>query len=284
MSIAVVFALGAMLAGSLSDFTYKGVAARGIRASTFLFYQTCTFFAVLAVIALPTGQFSKFSTPALIYGPVLGAVNYFGILLFIMSLKQGKATVHAPIFRLSFVLTSVLAVVVLNESVTLPKVAGVLLAATGIVSLADVGGLRQGFSERRRSLAYLLGATLIFGVTGAMTKEAFNQGASPAPLLLVQSASFTVVAFVRVLLAGELRPSGAILRLAPLVAMLQLAWAMLLFLALEKADASVAYPIVQLSFVVTAVLAVVFYREALSKRLVIGLAAAVLAVVALALA
>jgi uncharacterized membrane protein len=58
----------------------------------------------------------------------------------------------------------------------------------------------------------------------------------------------------------------------------------LLFQALELGDASVAYPVVQLSFVLTAVLAVAFLGETIDRTKVGGLALAVLAVGALALA
>ena len=65
---------------------------------------------------------------------------------------------------------------------------------------------------------------------------------------------------------------------------LQLAWATLLYQSLQTGEASISFPIVQLSFVLTAILAVVFLSEVVSRGLVIGLSAASLAVVAFALA
>ena len=82
----------------------------------------------------------------------------------------------------------------------------------------------------------------------------------------------------------RVRPNGTTVRFAPVVGLLQLTWAALLFQSLQTGDASISFPIVHLSFVLTSIMAVVFLKEAVSKRLVIGLVTATVAVITFAFA
>ncbi len=58
----------------------------------------------------------------------------------------------------------------------------------------------------------------------------------------------------------------------------------LLIQSLQTGDASISFPIAQLSFVLTAIPAVVVYREVVTRGLILGLSAATLAVLLFALA
>ncbi|MCZ6790057.1 MAG: EamA family transporter, partial [Chloroflexi bacterium] len=172
----------------------------------------------------------------------------------------------------------------LDEPVTLAKVLGILLAVAAVLSLADLRGFAAIGRSRLRSMLYLLAATLAFGIAGALNKEAINQGSPTVPLVIVQTITFTAASFIHMLATRRVRPNGTTLRFAPLVGLLQLTWTALLFQSLQTGDASISFPIVQLSFVLTAILAVAFLREAVTRNLVIGLSAASLAVIAFALA
>ena len=283
MSISILFALGAMVAGALADLIYKWVQNRGINSATFVFYQAITFTVVIWIIAAVFGQISEIIEPTWVYGLPMGLLGYTGIVLFVTSLKEGSASVNAPLFRLSFIITAVAAFVLLDEPVTLAKVIGILLAVAAVLSLADFSGLTTGGSHPR-SMLYLLAATLAFGIAGILSKEAINQGSDTIPLVIVQTITFTSASFLHMLATRRVRPNGITVRFAPLVGILQLAWAVLLFQSLQTGEASVSFPIVQLSFVLTAILAVAFLREAVSRGLIIGISTASLAVVAFALA
>ena len=283
MSISILLALGAMVAGALADLIYKWVQNHGINSATFVFYQAATFTVVIWIIAVVFDQLSGIITATWVYGLPLGLIGYTGIVLFVMSLKQGSASVYAPVFRLSFIITAVAAFVLLDEPVTLAKAIGILLAVAAVLSLADFSGFTTGRSHLR-SMLYLLAATLAFGIAGVLNKEAINQGSDTIPLVIVQTITFTSASFLHMLATRRIRPNGITIRFAPLMGILQLAWATLLYQSLQTGEASISFPIVQLSFVLTAILAVVFLSEVMSRGLVIGLSAASLAVVAFALA
>ena len=284
MSTAILLAMGAMVTGGLADLIYKSVQNRGINSATFVFYQAITFTAVIWIIAVLFDQLSRIITATWLFGLPLGVLGYTGIVLFVSSLKEGNASVYAPLFRLSFIITAGIAFVVLGEPVTLAKILGILLAVVAVLSLANFKGFTSTGRSQLRSVLYLLGATLAFGIAGALNKEAINQGSPTIPLVIVQTITFTAASFIHMLATRRVRPNGTTLRFAPLVGILQLSWTALLFQSLQTGDASISFPIVQLSFVLTAILAVAFLREAVTRNLVIGLSAASLAVIAFALA
>ena len=104
------------------------------------------------------------------------------------------------------------------------------------------------------------------------------------PLILVSTISFSSLAVTRMMMGRQIRPNATTIRFAPLTGCLQLTWTGLLIQSLQTGDASISFPIVQLSFVLTSIMAVVFVKEAVSKRLVIGLITATVAVITFAFA
>ncbi|MEE8442732.1 MAG: EamA family transporter, partial [Dehalococcoidia bacterium] len=107
MSIAILLALGAMVIGGLADLFFKVAQNRGINPATFVFYQATTFTITIYTISIASGQISEIITPTWVFGLPIGLLSYAGVLMFVMSLKDGNASVNAPIFRLSFVITSI---------------------------------------------------------------------------------------------------------------------------------------------------------------------------------
>src|SRR6266704_874997 len=62
-----------------------------------------------------------------LWGAVAGVLVVVGYYNFARSLKSGAISTHATIFRLSFAVTVALAVLVLGEPLTAPKLAGLAL-------------------------------------------------------------------------------------------------------------------------------------------------------------
>ena len=273
-----------MMAGALSDLIYRAVQRKGIDPPTFVFYQSVTFTVTIWSIAIATGQVSNILPSTWLFGLPFGLLAYIGLLLFFTSLREGSVSVNAPIFRLSFVITSVAAIFILHEPLNMPKLIGILLAVAGVLALSDLAALRSGRGASPRSMLMLLAATLAFGIAGVLNKEATNQGSATIPLVVVSTITFNGSSLIRMLLSRKLRPNPLTMYMAPLVGILQLSWSLLLIESLQTGDASISFPIVQLSFVLTAILAVAFLRERVTKGLVTGLSASTLAVLSFAFA
>ena len=119
---------------------------------------------------------------------------------------------------------------------------------------------------------------------GILQKEAINQGSTTIPLIIVSTLTFLTSAFTQMMVRKKLRPNAITLKMAPFLGLLQLSWSLLLIESLRTGDVSINFPLAQLSFVLTAILAVFFLKEKLTRGLIVGLIFASLSVISFTLA
>jgi drug/metabolite transporter (DMT)-like permease len=213
---------------------------------------------------------------------VLVVIGYYN---FAWSLRHGAVSTHATIFRLSFAVTVALAVLVLGEALTAPKIAGLAWAfvAVWLLLAAPAAGTDAAERERRASLVRVLVATVAVGFASFTYKLGLRQGAVPIALVVAQGAvAVTLATAFSAHVDRGIRPSRAALAHAPVSAVLLVAAFTLLAKGLERGEASVVVPIAQMGFVVTALLGFVFLREPWTARKGAGLVAALAALASLA--
>jgi drug/metabolite transporter (DMT)-like permease len=274
------FALGAMLFFGLGDIVYKRAAMAGVKAHHFLMVQSWGFAAAVALYAALTGTLRFVAGSA--WGLLAGLFMFTGFYNFAKSLHEGSISINAPVFRLSFVLTAALAIALLGEPLTAWKAAGIALALAAAWLLLG-GKVDEGRKESAASLARVLIATVAVGIGNFIYTLGLRQGATAASLILLQAA--VVVSLSTVLVwrtDGRVRPSGLVVRHAPR-ASLTLALAFVFMVeAMGRGQASVAVPIAQMGFVVTALLGFAFLGEGFTARKGVGIVAAVAALASLA--
>lgn len=277
------YALGAMLFFGLGDLVYKRGAAAGAQPHQFLMVQSWVFGPSVVLYAVLTESF-HFVAGSL-WGALAGVFVLVGFYNFAHSLKTGSISINAPVFRLSFVLTAALAVLILGEPLTPYKIAGIALALAAVWLLlgAPAPGGAAGKPANRSSLLRVLFATVAIGVGNFIYTQGLRAGATPGSLIVAQAA---VVVPLATLFSGlvdrGIRPSAAVLRHAPFAALtLALAFAFMVE-SMARAQASVVVPIAQMGFVVTALLGFLFLREAFSLRKGAGIVAALAALASLA--
>src|SRR5262245_7603129 len=130
MSESMAYALGALLLYGLADFVYKRGAAAGAEPHHFLMVQTWFFNPCALLYGLATRTLA-FHVAAL-WGAAAGVCAVVGYYNFAYSLKSGSVSTNATIFRMSFAVTVALAVLILGEPLTAPKVAGLALAVVAV--------------------------------------------------------------------------------------------------------------------------------------------------------
>src|SRR2546428_10550261 len=145
--------------------------------------QTWCFTPCALLYGLATGTLA-FNAAAL-WGAVAGVCAVVGYYNFAYSLKSGSVSTNATIFRLSFAITVALAVLVLGEPLTAPKLAGLVLVVVaawllGVVPRGGTGGLGR---ENRSSIMRVLGATGVAGILSFVFEMGQRVGA--AAILLV---------------------------------------------------------------------------------------------------
>ncbi|MFQ5914048.1 MAG: EamA family transporter [Nitrospinota bacterium] len=266
-----LLALASMAVQSLADCVYKRSQVKGAVPETFLVYQSYSFGVTAFALVLAQGAFRSDLT-AWKYGPACGLVGFAAYYFFLRSLKGGQVSVNTMIFRLSFVLTALLAIVFLGEPVTVRKVSGLAVAGLAVAALtifpalrkkAGGAGAAEGTAgEKGRSLAFALAALACLGTLSFFYKLAAREGVPAPALIFIQFAFFSpsamvYAAFRRRFLRhpvsiGHGLGAGVLLSLALI----------LLVSALMRGEAGIMVPINQMSFVLTAAFAVPWFGEA----------------------
>src|SRR5437667_12094982 len=142
MTPGIEYALGAMLCFGLGDLVYKRGAAAGAQAHHFLMVQSWVFAPSVVLYAMWTD--SLHFVAGSLWGALGGLFILVGFYNFAHSLRTGSISINAPVFRLSFVLTAALAVLLLGESLTPHKMAGIALALAAAWLLLGVPAPKVG--------------------------------------------------------------------------------------------------------------------------------------------
>jgi transporter family protein len=283
MSSDIAYAAAALICYGLGDAIYKRAASAGLAPQHFLMGQAWIFCPATIVYAALTGtlQFS----PAALWGGIAGLFLVVGFYNYVRSLHAGSVSIIAPVFRLNFIVTAVLAIGWLHERLTAQKIGGFLLAVGAGWLLLSGSPRRDGVDAdaTRRSLRQVLVATLATGVANFCYKLGLIGGATPETLLAAQAVVFSgLLTAMTYWMTGAIRlPRGVVRHSGPAAIILIAAFLFLLH-GLKHGDASVVVPITQMGFVVAAVLGVVFFGESWTARKVAGLCTATAALLLLA--
>jgi uncharacterized membrane protein len=266
----------------LVDLVYRRGAAAGVPAHRFLMVQAWCFTPAVVFLGLVTGTLAP-GRPML-WGMGAGLFAFIALYHFARSLANGPVSIVAPIFRLSFTVTALLAVLVLGEPLTGFKLAGLglALAAVWLLLGAETGALPAAGVARRALLQAVI-AMAAMGVANFFYKIGAMSGGSPASFITGQAAAFLPLATVFAWRADRgLRTTRAAWAHAGTTAALFLVALVLLFESLERGEASVLVPITQMGFVVTAAFGIAFLKEPFTLRKGAGLAFALAALACLA--
>ena len=283
MSSSIAYALEALVFYGLADFVYKRAAAAGAEPHRFLMVQSWIFNTLALAYGFVSGTLA-FSRGTL-WGAVAGVFVAIGYYNFAWSLRHGAVSINAAIFRLSFAVTTILAVILLGESLNTAKVAGLILAVLAVWLLVTAPALASGPTahERKASLVRVVFATIIVGAASFAYKLGVRAGAAPIAVVVAQGlVALVLFTTFSVFTDRGVRLSRPALVHAPVSAVLLLVAFTSLAKALQGGEASVIVPIAQMGFVVTAILGFVFQREPLTLRRAAGLAIALLALTSLA--
>jgi drug/metabolite transporter (DMT)-like permease len=275
-------ALGSMLGLGLVDLVYKRGMAAGVRAHHFPMLQGWFFLPAVLLYGLATGTFDP--APYMLWGMAAGAFVFVALYNFARALTAGSVSIVAPIFRLSFTVTTALAVVLLGEALTAFKLAGFAAALAAVwLLLGGDGSATPARGGARPALARALVAMAAMGVANFLYKVGAAGGGDPATFIAGQAILFTPLATAFAWkVEGRILPPRAGWQYPAMTAALFLAALVMLFESLKLGEASALVPISQMGFVVTAAIGVIFLREPVTARKGAGLACAFAALVFLA--
>jgi uncharacterized membrane protein len=253
-----------------------------VKPHHFLMGQAWCFTPAIFLYAWATGTLVL--RVSVLWGGLAGLFIFIGFYYFLRSLAAGSVSIAAPIFRLSFVVTAILAILVLREPFkpAMPIALALALAAVWLLLGASEGGQRAEIN--RESLVAVLIATLALGAANFFHTMGLRHGSTPETALASQAAVFVTLStvFVRVVDGAIDLPAATWKHSAAAAIVLIFAFLFMLH-GVAEGPASVLVPIAQMGFVVTAALGILVLREPMTLRKAAGLMAALAALAVLAL-
>jgi hypothetical protein len=210
------------------------------------------------------------------------------LLYFAISLSTGDVSVVAPVFRSSFVLASLLAILFLDEHITFVKMVAFTLSV--IAAFLLLSQLKPNSSnitpspKIRNTIRNLVIATVFMGVTGFIYKLGAIAGGNSISIMNGQAIIFFPLAFIACYVKErKIVFVWKYLYLGFAAAMFLLASLFLLLEALKFGPASTIVPISQMSFIVSAITGILLFKEKFTWKKAIGLACAIGAIILLSL-
>ena len=281
----LLIALCSMFFYGAGDVIFKMAARKGLPSHQFLIMQTIFFLPSALVLGIASSSI-HFGVPFL-YGMSAGVTLYFALLYFAISLSTGDVSVVAPVFRSSFVLSATLAIIFLDELITVYKVLAFFLLVIAAFLLlsnlnAQVSQVKQS-AQKNRTIRTLAIATVLLGITGFIYKLGAIAGGNSISILTGQAVVFFTLAFIscyhqekKIIFVWKY------LYLGFLAALFLFLGLYLLLEALKYGPASTIVPISQMSFVVTAMAGIFIFKEKILWQKILGLACSVGAIILLA--
>lgn len=270
-----IYALGAMICYGLADVFYKRAAVNGVSTRHFLMVQAWIFTSSVTVYTIAAGKLDGNAGAA--WGCVAGVLVFVALYNFASSLGAGKVSVIAPTFRMNFVVTAIVAAIILDEELNRYKFAAIALAASAAWIL--LGAASEDDNKTHRSVfGQLFLATVAMGMANFVYKLGLRAGALPEMILLAQAIVFVSLATAYVYLTSRsiMVPRGTVVFAAPAAFLLIVAF-LTMIQALAHGDVSKVVPVAQTGFLVSSLAGIVLFDEPWGWRQFAGLSLTVLA-------
>jgi len=277
ISPAVEYALYALICIGTGDAINKRARQVGIPVGAYLLVQNPFFLCAILLIALFTTGI-HLDRADIMYSIVVAVFSFAAFTLMLFSLDKGHASVNYAIFRLSFVFSSALALVIFNEALTLNRIIGILIAAAALFVFFHGTGQRNML---KKSLLYAV-AAMIFNVLFQISLKFATTVYTASPSFLLSTAFFFSLLVIAYNLLNRRSPVPKITLLyAPLNGVLSALGALFMLIALSQGEVSFVFPLIHMSFVVTFVIAISLLGEKPSSMQILGVIAAAAAVMIL---
>jgi drug/metabolite transporter (DMT)-like permease len=253
---------------AVGSFLYKKAQVQGIRPGSFMVAQSfCFFCTVLTASLLKYGGVASSPYPWL--GLLAGALGITGAFSALRSMKQGELGTNIAVVRLSFVPTTIGAFLFLGEPFTAQK--GMLFLLAGVAVALFFDHYRQVNRRALKSLVPALVACMAFGIFDLVYKFASTHGVNPLTFLVVQSATAHILINIYVALHEGYTMNRTVFRIAPLCGVLFASACLAMLRALQEVDVSLISPFIQMNFILSYLLGILFLGESVTKRKLLGI-------------
>ncbi|UCF70128.1 MAG: DMT family transporter [candidate division WOR-3 bacterium] len=265
-----------ILIGS-GDVVNKRARQLGVPIGSYLIVQSISYSVIVLMLAIIYGGI-KWTNTDVIYSLLSAVFGFISVSLMLHSLTHGDAGVNYTIFRSSFVLSTAVAILLLHERISSYKILGIALACLAIFLFFYRNG-RSG--AKKRSLTVAIAAMVTAAGFQIIMKLSTNVFSSTLSFVLLMNLFFAIFVILYNLLFGTFRFPKQTFTLAPLNGVLMAMATLCYVTALKSGELSTSVPIIQLSFIITAMLSAKFLHEKFSMSKMIGILCAAVAIAVL---
>jgi uncharacterized membrane protein len=267
----ILLALLSMFLVGIADFVYSRAVRKGVSRATMICSQGAIFFPTVTIWTIIEGSYDW--TPYAFLGSIAGLLIFFGTYAFMKSVHLGEASVSTPIYRISFVITAIVAICFLNEPMTYRKGLGFLFAVASILFLSEFPlSIKAIPKDRAASILWAIAAMISLGILNVVYKIGVSHGVAPSMLLHSQAIFFNIAVYIYAFYTqGGPRFSRTGWAHASITATTLSTGLIALLAAFREGEISVVTPIAQLSFVVSALMATFWLREKFTIRKTAGI-------------
>lgn len=283
----VLISVIAMLCKSVIDFisNKSAIDSKGENINKFYLLETVVMVLLLLII-WGTGLMPvRLDFKSICYGIVIGLISFISYLFFLLSLKGENGSVSITIYRLNFIISSVLAILILNEKVTLNKGIGITLCVAAVLMLVNMKSI---VFKNSKSITYSIIASITAGGMNVLNKIAISAGVETNTLLfyryiIVLLATIGLYKLKNIDMKVDIKSSSKLIIASSICGVLMLLSLNVLYYALRIGDVSVVTPIVQSCFIFASILCFIFLKEKLTIKKVIGISFAILSIIIIGL-
>lgn len=285
MPPAIIYALLSLVFAAGNDLMYKRYAAKDRSRGAYIFGIGLVWLILQIALAVFRGDELPFDTVTVVFGLATGLLLTAANLLLLESLTHIDASLGSTIYRLNTVGVVVLALLFLDESVSLHKGLGIAAGVVAVLLLYRRDGQSQITSRIFLLYFFLAVAASVFrALYGVTAKAGMINGALLQPMLLLGALSWIVMgAGYAVLREKRLRLTGKKVVYSFLSGGLVFLVVNFLLLSIELGQASTVIPIANMSFVLALVLSFLLGMERLTWRKLAAVGTAVCSIILLSL-
>lgn len=272
----ILFALGSAFFAGLTSVVAKcgikktdSTVATAIRTGVVLI---CS--AVMVTIVGSWGGITNIDTKSRIFLVLSGIATGASWLCYFKAISIGDVNKVVPLDKSSTVLAAVIAIIFLGESVTVPKITGLIAVAVGTYMMI---GKKDGAGEKKRGLGWFFYGSLsaVFAALTSVLAKVGIENVESNLATTVRTAVVLVMAWLTVLVTGK----GKLVKETTKKELLFIVISGILtgaswlcyYRALQLGEVSVVAPIDKLSILVSVAFSYIVFKEKLTLKSFMGL-------------
>ena len=263
-----------------ADSINKHARQMAIPIGSYLIVQSISYTVVILFMALLSGGI-RWQRADVVYGLLSAVFGFAGFTLMLHSLTHGQAGVNYAIFRSSFVFSAATAIVLLRETLYIGKISGIILTCLAIALFFYDP---KHHSAVRKSLLTAFTAMLVAAGFQMIVKLSTRAFSSPLSYILLMNVFFCIFVVIYVIITHDFRFPRKTFVFAPVNGIMMALASFFYVTALQKGELSAVMPVIQLSFIITAIIAAVFLKDRIRARQIIGIICAGIAIVLMGIA